>query len=81
MNNTFTCLAVLAMMLLADSLCIKQTIEFRELLASSSMAILLSIEGIAAGIFVASSGSLLRKRFARQKKPISRRPVAAAAQA
>jgi hypothetical protein len=69
------------MMLLADALCIKQTIEFRELLASSSMAMLLSSEGIAAGILVASIGSLLRRRFVRQKKPVSRRPVAAAVQA
>ena len=69
------------MMLLADALCIKQTIEFREMLAGSSIAMLLSTEGIGAGIVVASSVSLLRKRFARQKKPVSRRPVAAAAQA
>ena len=81
MNKTLTCISVLAMMLLADALCIKQTIEFREMLASSSMAMLLSIEGITAGILVASSGSLLRRRFARQKKPVSRRPVAATAQA
>jgi hypothetical protein len=81
MNNTFTCLVVLAMMLLADALCIKQTIEFRELLSGSSIAMLLSFEGVTAGVFVASGVSLLRKRFARQKKPISRRPVAAAAQA
>jgi hypothetical protein len=81
MNRTFTCLTVLAMMLLADALCIKQTIEFREMLRSSSIATLLSIEGILAGIFISSSVSLLRKRFARQKKPVTRRPVAAAVQA
>lgn len=81
MNNTFTCLTVLAMLLLADALCIKQTIEFRELISSSSIAILLSVEGIAGGVMIASALSLLRKRFARQKKPVSRRPVAAAIQA
>jgi len=81
MNKTFTCLTILAMMLVADALCIKQTIEFRDLIANSTMAVLLSFEGVAAGIFTASSVSLLRKRFARQKKPVSRRPVAAAAQA
>lgn len=80
MNNTFTCLVVLAMLLLADALCIKQTIEFRELIANSTMAVLLSVEGVVAGIFIASSGSLLRKRFARQK-PVTRRPIAAAARA
>ena len=81
MNKNFTCLAILGMMLMADALCIKQTIEFRELLEGTSMALLLSAEGIAAGIFIASSGSLLRKRFARQKKPVSRRPIAEAARA
>jgi len=81
MNKTFTCLTILAMMLVADALCIKQTIEFRDLIANSTMAVLLSFEGVAAGIFTAASVSLLRKRFARQKKPVSRRPVAAAAQA
>ena len=68
------------MLLFADILCIKQTIEFRELLANSTSAVLLSVEGIA-GIFIASGVSLLCKRFARQKKPVSRRPVAAAVQA
>ena len=81
MNKNFTCLAILGMMLMADALCIKQTIEFRELLEGTSMALLLSAEGIAAGIFIASSGSLLRKRFARQKQPVSRRPIAEAARA
>ncbi|MEQ1762191.1 MAG: hypothetical protein ABL984_03490 [Pyrinomonadaceae bacterium] len=81
MNKTLTCISVLAMMLLADALCIKQTIEFRELIANSTMAVLLSVEGTAAGIFVASAVSLLRKQFVRQKKPVSRRPVAAAVQA
>ena len=69
------------MMLLADALCIKQTIEFRDILHSLSIAMLLGLEGIAAGVFIAAGGSLIRKRFARQKKPVSRRPVAAAAQA
>jgi len=81
MNRTSTCIAVIGMLLLADALCIKQTIEYRDLLRSSSIATLLSIEGIVAGIFVASSVSLIRKRFDRQKKPVSRRPVAAAVQA
>jgi len=81
MNRMFTCLAVLALLLLADALCIKQTLEFRAALESSSLAMLLSAEGIAGGIFVASIISLIRKRFARQKKPVTRRPVAAAVQA
>jgi hypothetical protein len=81
MNRTFTCLTVLGMMLLADALCIKQTVDYRGLFDSSTIAILLTVEGIAAGIFIASGFSLIRKRFARQKKPVTRRPLAAAAQA
>ena len=81
MNRRFTCLAVLALLMVADALCIKQTLEFRAALEGSSLAMLLSAEGIAAGTFVASSASLMRKRFARQKKPVTRRPVAATAQA
>lgn len=78
MNRRFTCLAVLALLLVADALCIRQTLEFRSALDSSSLATLLTAEGIAAGVFVASSISLIRKRFARRKKPVTRRPVPAA---
>ena len=81
MNRMFTCLTVLIMLLLADVLCIKQTIEFRGALENSSIAMLFSIEGFVAGVLVASSVSLLRKRFVRQKRPVSRGPVAVAVQA
>lgn len=81
MNRTFTCLTVLAMMMLADALCIKQTIEFRDAISNSTVAMLITAEGLVAGVLVASSISLFRKRLARQKKPLNRRPVAAAAQA
>lgn len=81
MHNTFTCLVVLAMMLLADAICIKQTIEFRELMPNSSITFLVTLEGLFAGVVIASAVSLLRKRFARQKKPVSRRPVPEAVRA
>ena len=81
MNRRFTCLAVLALLLVADAVCIKQTLEVRASLESSSLAMLLGAEGIAASVFVASSASLIRKHFARQMKPFTRRPVVAAAQA
>ena len=76
-NNTFTCLTVLTMLLLADGLCILQTMEF----GGASTSWLLTVEGTAAGAIMASGIQLLRKRFARQKKPVSRRPIAAAVQA
>lgn len=75
MNRTFTCVAVFGMLLAAVGICLKQTIEFRELLNGLTLAIVLSAQGVLAGVLIASSISLLRKRYARQKKPISRRPV------
>ena len=81
MNRTFTCITVLAMVLVAVGVCVKQTIEFRGLLESSTIAMLFTAEGITAGMAIASCVSLLRRRFARQKKPLSRRPVPASVQA
>lgn len=79
MNRTFTTLLVLALVLIAVALCVKQTIEFRDEFSSATAALLFSAEGIFGGGVVAASLSLMRKRFARQKKPITRRPVPAAA--
>ena len=81
MNKTFTCLSILSLALLALALCIKQTFEIRELMAGSSLAIIVTLEGLAAGFMIASAVSLLRKRFARQKKPASRQPIAEVARA
>jgi len=75
MNRTFSCIAVLSMMLLAVAICIKQTVDFREFISGSTSALLFSFEGIFTGLLVASLISLSRKQFARQKKPVSRRPI------
>lgn len=79
MNRTFTTLLVLALMLVAIALCVKQTIEFRDEFSGMTAALLFSGEGIFGGGVIAAAMSLIRKRFARQKKPVTRRPVAAAA--
>jgi hypothetical protein len=79
MNRTFTTLLVLALVLVAVALCVKQTIDFRDEFSGTTAALLFSGEGIFGGGIVAASFSLIRKRFARQKKPITHRPVAAAA--
>lgn len=81
MNRTYTSITVLAMVLIAVGLCVRHTIEFRELLDTLSIAAIFTIEGVVAGAVVASIVSLLRRRFARQKKPVSRRPIAVAVQA
>ena len=81
MNRTNSCLAILVLLLMAVAICIKQTFEFRELIENLSIAILVTLEGIAAGVIIASAVSLLRKRYARQKKRINRRPVPEAVRA
>ena len=79
MNRMFTTLLVLALVLIAVALCIKQTIDFRDEFSGLTAALLFSAEGLFGGGIIAASFSLLRKRFARQKKPVTRRPVPAAA--
>jgi hypothetical protein len=81
MNRTLSCALVIWLLIVALAFCIRQTIEISGEIANSSLALLLSVEGIAVGTLVASAITLLRKRFARQKKPVSRRPVAEVARA
>ena len=75
MNRTTSCVTVLSLLLLAVAICIGQTIESRELLSDPTLVRMFTGEGISAGLLIASAISLLRKRFERQKKPFSRRPV------
>jgi hypothetical protein len=75
MNRTFTSVAVCGLALAAVALCIGQTVEFRGLLDYSTIAILVSAQGVFAGVLIAACFSLLRKHYSRQKKPTGRRPV------
>lgn len=75
MNRTFSTLAVFAMLLMAVGICLKQTIEFREMFANSTIAILFAAQAVFTDLVLASGVWLVRKRFARQKKPVTRRPV------
>jgi len=63
------------MVMIAVGLCLKQTIDFRDSLSGTVFVVLLGLQAVLAGVIAASAISLLRKRFARQKKPVSRRPV------
>ena len=63
------------MVMIAVGLCLKQTIDFRASLSGTAFVVLLGLQAVLAGVIAASAISLLRKRFARQKKPVSRRPV------
>ncbi len=75
MNRNFTVLALCCLFLLADALCIKQTIEFRGLFNNSTIAILIGGQIAAAAVFVAVGYAMFRKTYGRQKKPSSRRTL------
>ena len=75
MNRNQTIIALCGLFLLADALCIKQTIEFRGLLNSLTIAILVVGQIAVATSFVAIGYAMLRKSYARQKKPATRRPI------
>ena len=73
MNRTFSTLAVLAMLLLAVGLCAVQTYSSRDAVDGRTVTLLFAVEGLVAGLVIASAVSLLRTRFARQPKAKSTR--------
>jgi hypothetical protein len=74
MNRHVTILALCCLFLLADALCIKQTVEFRGLLSNSTtVAILIAVQSVFAAAFAAVGYAMFRKTYARQKKPATRR--------
>jgi hypothetical protein len=81
MNRTLSCFSICVLLLIAVGVCIKQTIEFRALLDTSTLIVLLGAEAIAAGALVTTCLSLFRRQFARPKKQVNRRPVALVVQA
>ena len=78
MNRNDTVLGIFALMLLADVLVIKQTIFEIAAHNSSILSAALSTELFAGLFLVCVTALLLRKRFRRQKKPISRTRLARA---
>ena len=81
MNRALSCSLVLVLLLTALAICINHTIETGGQMANFNFALLLSFEGVSAGALLGMAIALLRKRFARHKKPVTRRPIAEAAQA
>ena len=77
MNRTFSTLAVLAMLLIATALCATQTYDAREAVDSRTVTLLFTVEGIIAGLVIASAISVLRRRFARPQKQATRQQVPA----
>ena len=77
MNRTFSTLAVLAMLLFATALCAMQTYDAREAVDGRTVTLLFAVEGVVAGLVIASAVSVLRRRFARPQKQATRRQVPA----
>ena len=75
MNRTLSCSLVIGLLLAAIAICIKQTLDLSGQIANSSLALILSGEGVIVGALIASAVTLFRRRFARQKKPATRRPI------
>ena len=61
-------MAVLAMLLFATALCVKQTFDARGSVDDKTLTLLFSAEGLVVGLVIAAAVSLLRRRSARQKK-------------
>lgn len=68
MNRTFSTITVLAMLLIAVGLCVKQTFDAREAVSAHSLSLLYAAEALVGGLVIAAAVGLLRRRFARQKK-------------
>jgi len=62
MNNGFTTIAVLGLLLLADAFCLKQTLDCYNDLDASSADVLLIAEALVAAIIIIGSVLFLMKR-------------------
>ena len=73
MKRNETILVICGLLLLADYLCFMQTVQFRENLDAAVLASLITAEAIAAAMLASVGLLVLRKTYARQKKPANRR--------
>lgn len=78
MNRTFSTITVLAMLLIAVGLCVKQTIDAQEAISGQAISLLYAAEAVVGGLVIVAAVTLLRQRFARNKTMrTSRRQVPA----
>ena len=67
MNRTFSTITVLAMLLIAVGICVKQTIDARGTVSGQTLDLLYIAEAVVGGLVIVTAASLLRHRTARQK--------------
>lgn len=72
MKRVNSCLAVLALLVVAAAVCVVQTIESGELMTSRSFASTFMLEGLVAGVLSAAALSLLRRRYSQPGSAITR---------
>jgi hypothetical protein len=66
MNRLFSTLAVLAMMLIADAICVGETLSARQALGENVTAALLVLEGVVGLGIIVGSVILLRRHYVRE---------------
>ena len=71
MNNGFTTIAVLGLLLLADAICLKQTLDLYNDLGGSSADVLLIVEALVAAIIIGSVLFLMNRRVSKRPKRLA----------
>ena len=71
MNNGFTTIAVLGLLLLADTFCLKQTLDRYNDLGASSADLLLIAEVIVAALIIGSGLFLMKRRNSKRPKRLA----------
>lgn len=69
MKRNTTVFVICGLFLLADYICLKQTVNSRANLSAAELVSLVTAEALAAAILVSLAFLVVRKNYARQKKP------------
>jgi hypothetical protein len=72
MKRNTTVLVVFGLLIVADLICLRLTLDGRDSLAALRASIAFVGQGLAAATFSAMGYLMLRKKYARQKKPVRR---------
>jgi hypothetical protein len=70
MDRVFSMMTILAMAFLAVVICVEQTLAIHEALGDYMTRVLLAVEAVAGVAILGTCGSLLRRKYFRQRKII-----------